>query len=187
VHPQLQSVIDEFGAAQARLHSLAATVPSADWPRRAQPERWSIAECVAHLNLSSAAFVPLLRRAMAGGSPDASAAARRFRRDPVGWLLWAMAGPPVRMRVKTAASFIPQATTSSAALVTEFDMLQVEQLACVREGDGLPLDRLWIASPFDARVRYNVYACLTILPLHQHRHLWQAEQVWLALQHPARP
>jgi len=27
-------------------------------------------------------------------------------------------------------------------------------------------------------VRYNLFACFTILPLHQHRHLWQAERVW---------
>ncbi len=29
---------------------------------------------------------------------------------------------------------------------------------------------------------YNLFACLTILPRHQHRHLWQAEQAWQALQ-----
>jgi len=35
-----------------------------------------------------------------------------------------------------------------------------------------------VTSPFNARVRYNLYACFTILPRHQHRHLWQAERVW---------
>ena len=34
-----------------------------------------------------------------------------------------------------------------------------------------------IVSPFDGRLRYNLYSCLTILPAHQHRHLWQAERV----------
>jgi hypothetical protein len=29
---------------------------------------------------------------------------------------------------------------------------------------------------------YNLFACLTILPRHQHRHFWQAEQAWQALQ-----
>jgi hypothetical protein len=33
-----------------------------------------------------------------------------------------------------------------------------------------------ITSPFNERVRYNVYSALTILAVHQHRHLWQAEQ-----------
>ena len=34
-----------------------------------------------------------------------------------------------------------------------------------------------ITSPFNPRIRYNLYACLTILPPHQERHIWQAEQV----------
>ena len=34
-----------------------------------------------------------------------------------------------------------------------------------------------ITSPFNPRLRYNLYACLTILPPHQERHIWQAEQV----------
>ena len=182
MHPQLQAVIDEFGTAQARLHALVAATPPAAWSHRPAPGRWSIAECVAHLNLTSAAFVPLLDRALAG-APAARAPARgRFRRDLAGWLLWRMTGPPARVRVKTAAPFVPQATAAPAELVAEFDRRQAEQIALVRRADGLPLDRLRITSPFNARVRYNVYAALTILPRHQHRHLWQAEQVRTELQ-----
>ena len=65
--------------------------------------------------------------------------------------------------------------------MAEFARWQREQTAVVAEADGLPLGRLWIISPFDARIRYNAFACLTILPRHQHRHLWQAEQVKAAL------
>jgi hypothetical protein len=59
--------------------------------------------------------------------------------------------------------------------------LQTEQPTIARDVDNLPVDRIKIASPFDARVKYNLYAALTILPRHQHRHLWQAEQVWHAM------
>jgi hypothetical protein len=180
VHPQLQAVIDELGTAQARLHALAAATPPSAWSRRPAPGRWSIAECVAHLNLTGAAFVPLLDRALVGA--PAAPARGRFRRDLAGWLLWRMTGPPARIRVKTSAPFVPQATTAPGELVAEFDRRQAEQIALVRRADGLPLDRLRITSPFNTRVRYNVYAALTILPRHQHRHLWQAEQVWATLQ-----
>ena len=53
---------------------------------------------------------------------------------------------------------------------------QTEQLACVRDADGLPIDAVKITSPVDARARYNVFAALSIMARHQHRHLWQAEQ-----------
>jgi hypothetical protein len=47
----------------------------------------------------------------------------------------------------------------------------------VEEADGLALGRIRITSPFDSRLRYNLFSCLTILPRHQQRHIWQAEQV----------
>ncbi len=92
-----------------------------------------------------------------------------------------MAGPPVRARVQTAAPFIPPSTAPPGELVAEFDRWQAAQVSCVAAADGLALERLSISSPFVGRLRYNLYACLTILPRHQHRHLWQAEQVWTAI------
>jgi hypothetical protein len=174
-------VKDEFNAAEARLHRLVQAVPEAAWSRRPDPARWSIAECVAHLNLTSKAYLPLLQAALARGREAASEWRGRYRRDPVGWIMWRMAGPPVRHRVKTVAAFVPAAPQSVTELISEFDRLQNEQLSCVSAADGLSLGSLWIRSPFDQRIRYNVFSCLTILPRHQERHLWQAEQVWVHL------
>jgi DinB superfamily len=178
VHPQLQAIIDEFESAQARLHELVRRTPEPQWYKRADPDRWSMAECVAHLNLTSEAFVPLVRAALEKGRQSGRMAPRRYRRDPIGWLLWRTQGPPVRHRVKTSAPFIPRGRLPLDRLVADFNRWQQVQIACVQAADGLDLGRLWIRSPFNPRIRYNAYACLSILPRHQHRHLWQAEQVW---------
>jgi hypothetical protein len=192
VHEQLAAIVADFDAAQARLRRLAGAVPEARWAVRAHPGRWSVAECVAHLNLTGRAYVPLLRagveaaRTLSGGTPLGGGAARRYRRDPVGWLIGVLAGPLPRVgrvrlgRVRTTAPFVPHEAPARAAALAEFDALQAEQVGLVRAGDGLPLDRVRVTSPFDARVRYNLYACLAILPRHQHRHLAQAEAVWPA-------
>ncbi len=177
MHPQLQSVTDEFAAAQARLRTLAASMPEEWWATRADPARWSVGECVAHLNLTAGAFLPIMHRAIVEGRRVGGEALARFRRDLMGWLLWRMAGPPVRYRQRTTASFVPSGAHSRDDALEQFDRLQAEQLDCVKQADGLPLALLRITSPFDARVRYNLYSCFTILPRHQHRHIWQAEQV----------
>jgi hypothetical protein len=176
MHPQLQQVVDEFAAAQGRLHGLADSMAEDWWPRRPEPTRWSVRECVAHLNLASRAYLPLLRRGLEQAAALGEPPPRRFHRDPTGWLLWRMAGPPVRLRVRTTAPFVPGVTDRPSDLVAAFDDLQAEQMACVEAADGLPLGSVRITSPFDPRLRYNLYSCLTILPRHQHRHLWQAEQ-----------
>ena len=85
--------------------------------------------------------------------------------------------PPVGFRMRTTAGFLPPALDSAEGLVEAFSSLQALQQDALRAADGLPLGRVRIVSPFDPRVRYNLYSCLTILPRHQHRHLWQAERV----------
>ena len=176
MHPQLQVIADEYRGAERRLHDLVRAIPAERWGRRSDPERWSVAECVAHLNLTSTEYLPLLREAIGRARALGLPAPARYRRDPVGWLLWATMGPPVRVRLKTIARFIPESTAAPAELVREFDRLQQVQLDLLAQADGLPLSQVRVTSPFNARVRYNLYACFTILPRHQHRHLWQAER-----------
>src|SRR5438132_10763122 len=102
----------------------------------------------------------------------------RYQQDTTGWWLWAPMRRPVRVRFKTTARFLPSSLAAPALLVQEFDRLQAAQLGCLAQADGLPLSQVRVRSPFNALVRYNLYACFTILPRHQNRHLWQAERVW---------
>jgi DinB superfamily len=176
VHPELQVVIDEFESASSRLHALRDTVPAERWAERPGPDRWSVGECVAHLNLTSTAFLPMLRGALDEARRSGHKARPHYRRDLLGWLLWRSMGPPVTRRFKTAAPFVPRADRTAPELVSDFERLQAEQLAVARQADGLPIDRVKIASPFNTRLRYNLFSALSILPRHQHRHLWQAEQ-----------
>lgn len=180
LHPQLQAIADEFNFATARLHALARAVPDDRWPVRRDPARWSVAECVAHLNLTGRAYSDILHAAItAAPRPLLSGPwPGRYRRDFWGWLLWKSMPPPVRFRVKTVAAFIPEAVAPAAAQVAEFEQWQKVQMDLLIAADGLPLNSLRVTSPFNAKVTYNLYSCFSILPAHQHRHLWQAEQVW---------
>jgi hypothetical protein len=181
MHPQLAAIVSELDAAQERLHRLAARLPDDLWPRRPAPERWSVGECVAHLNLTSRAYLPVLHSAIDEARALGGPAPARYHRDPLGWMLWATMGPPARFRVRTTAAFVPSADDAPAEIRAGFDALQAELAACVRAGDGLPLQKVKIASPFEPRARYNLFAALGILARHQHRHLWQAEEAADAL------
>jgi hypothetical protein len=176
MHPQLNALIHEFNTASERLQQLVEAVSAELWPHRPRADRWSVGECVAHLNLTGAAYILVLRQALAEHHDQKGSAPARYRRDPIGWLLWRTMGPPVRMGMKTTAPFIPQAVMPAIELAGEFERLQREQIACVEQADGLPLQKIRIRSPFNERVRYNLYSALSILPRHQHRHLWQAEE-----------
>ncbi len=112
---------------------------------------------------------------MTRAAPDARLE-MRYRRDLVGWLLWKSISAPGRFKSKTIPSFVPASDRSAEEVMAEFDRLQSEQIALTRASEGLPIDRVKMSSPFNASVRYNIFSALSILPRHQHRHLWQAEQ-----------
>ncbi len=175
MHPQLQLIIDEFHSATGRLNKLVHGLPEEKWKMRAQAQRWSVAECVAHLNLTGAGFLPPLRQALASGHGGTAPA--RYRRDPLGWFLWRMMKPPVRLRVPSAPMFIPQALAPMEDVLAEFHRMQSQLIAVVESGEGVALQKLRIRSPFDQRASYNVFAAFGILARHEHRHLLQAEKV----------
>jgi hypothetical protein len=162
MHAQLAAVVADFERARTRLHALAAALPPDRWARRADPDRWSVAECVAHLNVTSRAYVPLVRAALDEARSLGGPAPARYRRDPVGWLIGHAAGPLRRVggrvigRARTPAAFVPHGELPRDAVLREFDALQDEQVALTRAAEGLPLGRVRVASPFDARVRYNL-------------------------------
>ena len=62
--------------------------------------------------------------------------------------------------------------------MADFDQLQVTLASLVRSADGLPIDEVRLESPFDRRVKYNLYSTFVIIPRHQMRHIVHAEDLW---------
>ncbi len=53
---QLRELLAEAEAVQARFDALHLRVDDATWSRRPRSDRWSVAECIAHLNLTADAM-----------------------------------------------------------------------------------------------------------------------------------
>ena len=130
----------------------------------------------AHLNLTSEALLPLVRRAVRDASDRRESTPPRYRRNALGWLAWKIVAPGGRLKTKTLPAFVPTPAPPVEDLVSNFIRLQDEIIACLREANGLPLERVKVRSPFHGRMIYNAYAAFTLVPRHQHRHLLQAEQ-----------
>ena len=177
LQPQLERIGLELVHARRRAHEIATPLTAELWITRPAVDQWSVAECLIHLNLTSRAFLPLIRDAISNGRDLKLLGTGPYRRDVVGWFVHWITDPPVRFRVKTIAPFVPAGVEPKDRILDAFDMLQEQVADCVKEADGLDLGRLRIISPFDSRLKYNLYSCLRIIPAHQRQHLLQAEHV----------
>ncbi|MDH5234536.1 MAG: DinB family protein [Gemmatimonadota bacterium] len=183
MHPQLQAIEQELARARSRFARLMAATSDAKWATRSAPDQWSVAECIAHLNLSSRAMQPLLEHAVSEARALGRNGAGRFHPTMLGRMLAAMLGPApgigkVRLgRTRTPSSFEPSGDLARAVVVAEFERHLEAHARTLAAADGLPIDRVRVESPFAKGVSYDAYSAFRIVARHMHRHLAQAERV----------
>ncbi|CAN5788234.1 hypothetical protein BH23GEM8_BH23GEM8_21280 [soil metagenome] len=181
MHEQLRKIGYELRGALDRAQQLVATTLVGDWGQRPEEGSWSVGECFAHLNMTSEATLPHIRSAMDRLEPRRGNAPGRYRRDVLGWIIWRSQAEGMRIRTKTSPAFVPGGAATPTAALERFEDLQRELLELVNRADGLPLTAVKIQSAFNAKVRYNVFSALSILSVHHHRHLGQAERAAAAV------
>lgn len=175
---QLSTLIDQINKATEKAQTLICGRSEAELTARLNPDSWSVAQCLDHLAQTASAFLPAISDAIAN-APNLSAN-RSLRTGVLARLLiWNME-PPYRFRFKVLAPLSPShqdfASAWEAFLKSQSQLLEV-----ARSSAGLAIDEVKLTSPVYAHFSYNVYGALRMLLAHQHRHLWQIEQIFKAL------
>jgi len=143
---------------------------------RPSPQRWSIGQCIEHLNITTERYLPVLRRAM-----TEARAAGRLASGPFAlgflerWFLGYMEPPP-RRKTRTGKGFVAAPDLEPAATIARFNALQNDLGQCIREAGGLDLKAIKVRSQFGP-VSWSLNGTLAILLAHERRHIWQARQV----------
>lgn len=191
-HTKSQGQLDDLAQYCAevarRFTALDARVQDARWNQRPTPAEWSVAECIAHLNLSSAAMLPRMRAAYDEAKRLPPVGDRAYKGALLGRILARVVGPvPVVLgfrigRAKTGKPFVPGSELPRAQVVAEFRRWLAEELAMVWSVEGLAVDQVSLESPFVAGARYDGYSALWILVRHEMRHLEQAERALARLE-----
>ncbi|MEA2465406.1 MAG: hypothetical protein QOJ98_3153 [Acidobacteriota bacterium] len=179
----LEDVEKELNEATRRAWSLIQSTDARLFTVRPNPSSWSAAECLSHLSISSESFLPVLRAALDDARKRKLTSTKNPKMDLLGRILRWFLEPPIRAKTKTTAPFVPRAVRAKADAFGEFASLQSKLSELLNTARGLDLGKVKIVSPFDKRVKYNVFSAFRIVVAHQRRHLWQAEQAVAALRH----
>ena len=174
---QLTDVCSQLRSNSLQVANLTDSLHHHQLNLRIDPDRWSIAECIVHLNLFTEVFIPLLRQACEQGRRDGLLDDGPYKMDVVGRLLKYALEPPSKWTSTTTTQFEPDIVEPIERVIPRFIELQSELMSLIESTAGLDLNRIKIASPISTRVRYNLYSCFLIIAAHQRRHLWQADLV----------
>jgi hypothetical protein len=179
--PELQDLLRQIDAIKADGHSVCAGLSESQFNWRPGEGRWSIAECIVHLNKSVSATLPAFDRAIAEGRAKGRMA-RGVGPPRYGWFSrWMISTmePPPKWRMKTVGIFaVPGGGTHALSRVLpEFVALRDQLAERVRRAEGLDLERNRTVSPVTRLLRMPLGAYLQFVIAHDRRHLWQARQV----------
>lgn len=181
LHPALESHRRDIREIRQEAERLTAGLSEEQARWQPAPDRWSVSDCFAHLNLAEDKTMPALTRAIEEAQeardPDA-VLPESFRHGFLGNLFVRMLEPPPRFRVRAPAGYAPVAGERSFGEIrTRFDELRQQRIRTVEACRGLHLGRVRMASPSIRLVRLSLGQWFDFLAVHDRRHLWQARQV----------
>ena len=173
---QARELKAESDAVSADARALVAGMNEATLMKRPPDGGWSVAEILQHLILTANAMLALAETAIGELERAGRKSTSRSGLGVMGWLLVKSLEPPPRMKTKTAKPFEPVVVTHPLTLVDRFVDTNKTLDALISRATGLATTTVKVASPFNAAVKYNVYAAVRIVPVHARRHLWQARE-----------
>src|SRR5438132_5909556 len=129
--PQLESLAAEFRAISQNARALVARAGIERLTERPAKGGWNIAECLEHLNLTTRAYLPLWRAALA----DAPAGSGPYKLDLWGKVLVWMLEPPPKFKMPTTQPCMPLQTPHSSEALPAFLATQEQLLAAQAAAD----------------------------------------------------
>ena len=144
---------------------------------RPQPSKWSIAENLIHLRITTETFLPSIDRALAENHRRELFGAGPFRLGWYGRLLVWYVEPPPAIRLPAPKKLRPVLSGDPLRALDEFRRSQERMPQRIQDANRLRMTALRFPSPLASYVRMNLLEFFCVFNGHSRRHLWQAANV----------
>lgn len=181
---ELRDYFDQFEAIKRDADRLVQGVTPVQLGWRAEPGRWSIAECLEHLVMTGSAYLPEIDRAIERARAQGWRGTGRSRPTVVERWILRSTEPPPRVRLKAMRGIAPKPDAVHELVVPRFFAVQEQLQQRLERANGLDLARSRVVSPLARLLRFRLGFTFAFLLAHERRHLWQA---WRVREHPSFP
>lgn len=155
--------------------------------RRPGPDKWSILECMAHINLANKPYLIEIRKQISKARPSASQPSPTFSSNWLGNFFTGMMQPKPDGRIKnkmgTIKTFNPtpdssaqQSQLNKAATFEEFYQINQELIGLLSQADQVDFRRTKVKSALGSLIQFRLGDAFRFLLAHAERHLLQASR-----------
>jgi len=177
LNSELAELDRQIAAAKADGASVVSGLDTKQFNWRPDPNTWSIAECLLHLNIVADRYVHLLENTLADARAQGRTAPGPFRFGMLDRWILENTEPPPKRKFKAPRSYKPTDDQPLTAVLPTFLHLQDQLAERIVQANGLDLKAVKVPTPGFGPVKLNLYITLAWIASHQRRHLWQARQV----------
>ena len=141
------------------------------------PTRWSVAECLEHMNATARAYLPAIDEGIADAIRNGAYAEGPFNYNLIGRIFSRLMEPPARFRMRAAIDKMPGPQRPKRETLAGFRAYQVQYVDRLRQANGLDLARSCVRSPLASWIRIPLGSAFASMAAHERRHLWQARKI----------
>jgi hypothetical protein len=173
----LSKILNDLEANEAAVDTVMAGLDEVQLNWQPSPDSWSIVQCLDHMARSNHDYFGGAVRAVramksAGGSGSAPIETTLLER----LFLW-IVEPPAKLRAKSPESALPPVSVDPAQVRAALLKIHGEMRVFIHEAGGLDLNRITFPNPFFHPMPLRVGTALLVVPAHERRHIWQANNV----------
>lgn len=173
----LDEIRAEIASVNAEAQRLCAGLAEEQLGWRPQPGKWSMAENLAHLNLTTQIFLPTVDRAIEYARRDGLLASGPFELGVLGRLFAWYVEPPPKIKGPAPKLIKPILQGPAADALPQFLRSQELAMKRVDAAEGLDCARVKFRSPLSGVVTMNLISFFAVMTGHQRRHLVQAGKI----------
>ena len=176
--PDLQQILDAIDATDKAGAAIAARVTDEEFQWKPDDgRRWSIAECLDHLAVINTLYSAAVRSGMEQARKNGWTRKGAVEPGFFGKKFVASQEPPVKMKLRAPQRVQPKPMRSRQEVMLAYHDAHNEVRRLIAECASIDTNRATFSNPFVPILRIRVSTGLHVMPAHDRRHLWQAEQV----------
>jgi hypothetical protein len=177
VNAELERILYQMSVVRQESEGLLNGLREDQFQWQPAPGRWSIAQCLEHLNVLNGLYIPIFEEGIRKGRAENMLSDGPYSYSWLSRYMFRTMQPPVKRRFKAPKRFEPGPGRPLESVLAEWNSTHERLEAIVREANGLDLQRIKIPSPVTSLIRYNLGMAFWIQTAHDRRHLWQAREV----------
>ena len=177
----------QFSEISAEAADLTEGLTEEQFNWKPKRDRWSVGQCIDHLNTAGYMLLPRLEIAIREGRENGVIGEPPFHYGFVSRWFIRFNEPSSSFKMKTFNVYAP-ATSSrlkKESTIRRFAELQNELTTRVEEAHGLDLRKIKVPSPVSSLLRLNLGAWFEATVAHERRHLKQAREVMQNANYPS--